>query len=244
MIQDALNELLEGRDPRPRQGARGDGHDHVGRGDARADRRFLVALRLKGETAEEITGCAEAMRAHVLPVKAKRDDLVDTAGTGGDGGKTFNISTARRTRRGGRRRRAWRSTATARCRHSRARPTCSSRSASSSSCRRSGSRSRSTSWASASCSRRHIIVDEARGPSSARARRAHRLQRARPADEHRGRARTRSSACTYSPLLVPVIADVLAALGARHAFVVHGAGGIDELSPAGPNLSTRSPRVR
>src|SRR5579885_2016935 len=34
------------------------------------------------------------MRAHVLPVKARRSDLVDTAGTGGDGGKTFNISTA------------------------------------------------------------------------------------------------------------------------------------------------------
>src|SRR5204862_7655273 len=55
---------------------------------------FLVALRLKGETADEIAGCAEAMREHVLPVKPARDDLVDTAGTGGDGGKTFNISTA------------------------------------------------------------------------------------------------------------------------------------------------------
>src|SRR5437762_7190929 len=55
---------------------------------------FLVALRAKRETADEIAGCAEAMREHVLPVTAKRDDLVDTAGTGGDGAKTINISTA------------------------------------------------------------------------------------------------------------------------------------------------------
>ena len=55
---------------------------------------FLVALRLKGETADEIAGCAEAMRDHVLPVHPQRDDLVDTAGTGGDGASTINISTA------------------------------------------------------------------------------------------------------------------------------------------------------
>ena len=53
-----------------------------------------MALRAKGETADEIAGCADAMRAHVLPVKPQRDDLVDTAGTGGDGAQTLNISTA------------------------------------------------------------------------------------------------------------------------------------------------------
>ncbi|MFO7295571.1 MAG: anthranilate phosphoribosyltransferase [Caldicoprobacter sp.] len=54
---------------------------------------FLVALRMKGETIPEITGCAVSMR-----LKAKRVELddyaIDTCGTGGDGGRTFNISTA------------------------------------------------------------------------------------------------------------------------------------------------------
>ena len=54
---------------------------------------FLVALRLKGETIEEITGCARAMRQVSVPVKPHRRDLVDTCGTGGDGAHTFNIST-------------------------------------------------------------------------------------------------------------------------------------------------------
>ncbi|MSR81465.1 MAG: anthranilate phosphoribosyltransferase [Candidatus Latescibacteria bacterium] len=54
---------------------------------------FLIALRCKGETAEEIAGCAEAMRQKATPIHTSRQPLIDTCGTGGDGSGTFNIST-------------------------------------------------------------------------------------------------------------------------------------------------------
>ncbi|HEX9163198.1 MAG TPA: anthranilate phosphoribosyltransferase [Thermoanaerobaculia bacterium] len=54
---------------------------------------FLIALRMKGETVEEITGAAMAMRERVTPLNVDRENLVDTCGTGGDGRGTFNIST-------------------------------------------------------------------------------------------------------------------------------------------------------
>ncbi len=55
---------------------------------------FITALRMKGETIAEITGCARAMRQSAVPViPAKNENLVDTCGTGGDGAGTFNIST-------------------------------------------------------------------------------------------------------------------------------------------------------
>jgi anthranilate phosphoribosyltransferase len=55
---------------------------------------FITALRMKGETVEEITGCARAMRNKAEVIKPKVDYYVDTCGTGGDGSNTFNISTA------------------------------------------------------------------------------------------------------------------------------------------------------
>lgn len=54
---------------------------------------LLVALRMKGETVEEITGAAAAMRERVVPVEVEREGLIDTCGTGGDGRGTFNVST-------------------------------------------------------------------------------------------------------------------------------------------------------
>lgn len=55
---------------------------------------FLVALRLKGETVDEMTGAADVMRQLATPVSVDYDDLVDTCGTGGDGANLFNVSTA------------------------------------------------------------------------------------------------------------------------------------------------------
>ncbi len=54
---------------------------------------FLTALRMKGETVDEITGCARAMRKRVVRVDAGEGAVLDTCGTGGDGRGTFNVST-------------------------------------------------------------------------------------------------------------------------------------------------------
>ncbi|MFC7442122.1 anthranilate phosphoribosyltransferase [Laceyella putida] len=55
---------------------------------------LLTSLRMKGETIDELLGFAQGMRAQAVPVSTAFADAVDTCGTGGDGGKTFNISTA------------------------------------------------------------------------------------------------------------------------------------------------------
>ena len=55
---------------------------------------FLNALRLKGETVDEIAGAANAMRGHMTPIRTTRTEFIDTCGTGGGGQGTFNISTA------------------------------------------------------------------------------------------------------------------------------------------------------
>ena len=54
---------------------------------------FITALRMKGETIEEITGAARVMREKALHIKTKAKMIIDTCGTGGDESGTFNIST-------------------------------------------------------------------------------------------------------------------------------------------------------
>jgi anthranilate phosphoribosyltransferase len=54
---------------------------------------FLLALRAKGETVDEIAGAARAMRSHMIPIRTSRTGVLDTCGTGGDASGTFNIST-------------------------------------------------------------------------------------------------------------------------------------------------------
>ncbi|MFH1570429.1 MAG: anthranilate phosphoribosyltransferase [Gemmatimonadota bacterium] len=93
MIQQAIQHLIEGRDL-DREAARGV-MDEIFRGEATGAQigGFLVALRCKGETVDEIAGFAQAMRERATPIRGGREPLVDTCGTGGDGLGTFNIST-------------------------------------------------------------------------------------------------------------------------------------------------------
>jgi len=174
------------------------------------------------------------MRAHAVAVRPKREDLVDTAGTGGDGGKTFNISTAAAL----------------------------VAAAAGAGVAKHGNRSVSSQSGSADVlealgfeldltPERIAASIDTLGFGFMFAPVHH------PAMKHAGPVRRELAARTvfnvlgpltnpagaraqvvgvYSPHLVPVIADVLAQLDAHRAFVVHGAGGIDELSPAGPNL--------
>jgi anthranilate phosphoribosyltransferase len=195
---------------------------------------FLVALRAKGETANEIAGCAEAMRAHVLAVRPKREDLVDTAGTGGDNAHTLNISTAAAL----------------------------VAAASGAAVAKHGNRAVSSQSGSADVlealgfdlelepARIEQSIDElgfgflfapAHHPAMKHAAPVRRELATRTVFNVLGPLTNPAGARAqvvgvFSPDLVRTLAEVLEQLGARRAFVVHGAFGIDELSPAGPNL--------
>ena len=233
MIREALAQALEGEDL-----SRATAREVMGeimRGEATSAQiaGFLVALRAKGETAAEIAGCAEAMREHVLPVYPTREDVVDVVGTGGDGGRTFNISTTAAI--------VAAAAGAAVAKHG----------------------NRAVSSVSGSADVLEALGFALEQPPERIAESIDRLGFGfmfapvhHPAMRHAAPVRRELGTRTvfnvlgpltnpagaragifgvYSPALVRTIADVLAALGSRRAFVVHGAHGIDELSPAGPN---------
>ena len=88
----AIDELASGRDLSAEQAAGVLAEIMAGNASETQTAAVLIALRTKGETVEELVGLATTMRALATPVKTGRDDLVDTAGTGG-GRPTFNVST-------------------------------------------------------------------------------------------------------------------------------------------------------
>ena len=234
MIQSAISELMDGRDLSQEDAREVMNSIMAGEATPAQIGAFLVALRIKGETADEIAGCAEAMREHVLVVRPARTDLVDTAGTGGDGARTFNISTA--------------------AAHVAA--------AAGAGVAKHGNRAVSSSSGSADVL--EALGFNLELPPETIARSIDELgfgflfaPTHHPAMRHAAPVRRELATRTvfnvlgpltnpagaraqvvgvYAPELVPTIADVLARLGAERAFVVHGAAGVDELSPAGPNL--------
>ena len=234
MIQTAIQTLLDGHDL-PREDAREVmGEIMVGEATPAQIGGFLVALRAKGETADEIAGCAEAMRAHVLPVHPTRSDVVDVVGTGGDGARTFNISTTAAI--------VAAAAGAAVAKHG----------------------NRAVSSVSGSADVLEALGFELEQPPGRIAESIDLLGFGfmfaplhHPAMKHAAPVRrelgTRTIFNVLGPLTNPAgaragvfgvysadvartVADALAVLDSRRAFVVHGAHGVDELSPAGPNL--------
>ncbi len=95
VISDAIKRLVDGRSLLRDEMHEVFGQVMDGRTTDVQKSALLIALRMKGETSEEITGAALAMRERVTPLELEdlRETLVDTCGTGGDGRGTFNIST-------------------------------------------------------------------------------------------------------------------------------------------------------
>ncbi len=93
MIKEAIQTLISGRSLTSDEAA--SVMEEIMRGEATPAQfgAFVTALRLKGETVDEIVGLARTMRAKAMPVIFS-EPVVDTCGTGGDGSHTFNISTA------------------------------------------------------------------------------------------------------------------------------------------------------
>jgi anthranilate phosphoribosyltransferase len=198
-----------------------------------------VALRIKGETPDEIAGAAQAMRARAARVSVSLDRLIDTCGTGGDSSHTFNISTAaafvaaaggaRVAKHGGR--------------------AVSSRCGSADVLAALGVEVELSTEAVAACingcgfgflfAPRHHAAMRNVAPVRKELGMRTLFNLLGPLANPAGARRQLLG--VYASHLVPVMAQTLVELGCDRAFVVHGAGGLDEISTSGP---TRIAEVR
>ncbi len=93
-LRDAIARLVERRDLSDVEMAAAIEVILAGTASAAQIGAFLVALRMKGETVDELAGAARVMRAHAVPIGGAAPNAIDTCGTGGDGASTLNVSTA------------------------------------------------------------------------------------------------------------------------------------------------------
>lgn len=196
---------------------------------------YLIALRMKGETVDEIVGSVRAMRAHATPVPyhANGTNLFDTAGTGGDGKHTFNVSTAAAFVLAGSGRKV--------AKHGNR--SASSKCGSADVLEALGVKIDLTPEQVAVCiaevgigfifaPRFHPAMKHAVGPRRELGQRTI-FNVLGPLTNPAGV--THQLIGVYDPVLTQPIAETLQALGSRGAAVVHGFGGLDELTTAGPN---------
>lgn len=94
MIQDAIHTLIDKQDLTKHEAYECVMEIMAGKATDAMIASFLTALRMKGETIPEIAGCALAMREMATKINTHHQHVIDTCGTGGDGLGTFNISTA------------------------------------------------------------------------------------------------------------------------------------------------------
>ncbi|NLI11912.1 anthranilate phosphoribosyltransferase [Pelotomaculum propionicicum] len=195
---------------------------------------LLTAMHLKGETVEEITGFARVMRRMSTPVKSSYPVLVDTCGTGGDGSGTFNISTTAAFVVAG--------AGVPVAKHGNR--SVSSRSGSADVLEELGVRVDLDHAAMEECLAEagiaflfapvlHRAMGYAAGPRREIGIRTI-FNILGPLTNPAG-ARAQVLG-VYSPTLTEVLARVLARLGSSRSFVVHGAGGLDEVSLAGTSV--------
>lgn len=196
---------------------------------------YLIALRMKGETVDEITGSARAMLAHASKVPCDVDGapLLDTAGTGGDGAHSFNFSTAA----------AFVIAGTGQKVAKHGNRAASSRCGSADVLGELGVNLDLTPEQVAACieqigigfifaPRFHPAMKYAIGPRRELGQRTI-FNLLGPLTNPAGA--TQQLIGVYDPALTEPLAEVLGQLGGHAAFVIHGYGGLDELTTGGPN---------